>query len=69
MKIPSELREALDKTGLPWEIELGGRHKQVRLKGTLVGILPLGKQTPHRRALLNTITQIRLAARKIKETP
>lgn len=69
MKIPAELREALDKTGLPWEIEVGGKHKKLRLSGKLVGIIPLGKQQCRdKRSLLNTLTQVRLAARKIKET-
>lgn len=69
MKIPAELREALDKTGLPWNIEEGSKHRKVKLGGMLVGVLPHGKQQEaHKRSLLNTLTQVRLAARKIKET-
>jgi hypothetical protein len=42
----------------------------VKLCGRLVAVFPLGKkQDSDKRALLNTITQVRLAARKIKETP
>jgi hypothetical protein len=68
MKIPTELREALDRTGLPWELEEGTKHNKVKLVGHLVGIYPKGrKREAHRRALLNTITQVRNAARQIKE--
>ena len=69
MKIPAELREALDKTGLPWSIEEGSKHRKVKMGGMLVGVLPHGKrQEAYKRSLLNTLTQVRLAARKIKET-
>lgn len=68
MRLPAELREALDKTGLPWEVEASKRHNKVKLSGKLVGIYPLGKkQESDRRPLLNTISQVRAAARQIKE--
>ena len=68
MKLPVELREALDKTGLPWEIENGKKHNKVVLNTRLVGVFTHGKKCDaNRRSLLNTITQIRAMARQIKE--
>ena len=67
MKLPERLREALNGTGLPWDIELGKKHYKVRMAGKLVGIFPKGKaQDTDRRALLNTITQVRRAAQELQ---
>ncbi len=70
MKLPFELREALDKTGLPWGIEDGKKHNKVKICGKLVAVFPRGKERgSDRRSLLNTIAQVRTAARQIKEIP
>ena len=70
MRLPSELREALDKTGLPWDVELGSKHNKVKLCGRLVAVFPRGgKQEQDKRSLLNTISQVRNAARELKEIP
>lgn len=67
MKLPCELREALDGTGLPWEVEVGKKHYKVKLAGRLVAVYPHGKaQERYRRALLNTITQVRHTARELQ---
>ena len=67
MKMPAELREALVKTGLPWEVENGKKHNKVKLAGRLVCVYPQGKaRDVDRRALLNTITQVRHAAQELK---
>lgn len=67
MKLPDELREALDRTGLPWEVEVGKKHNKVKLAGRLVAVYPHGKaQERYRRALLNTITQVRRTARELQ---
>lgn len=67
MKLPEELREALDGTGLPWEVEAGKKHYKVKLAGRLVAVYPHGKaQERYRRALLNTITQVRRTARELQ---
>jgi len=69
MKLPERLREALDATGLPWVIELGGKHYKVRLAGRLVSVYPKGKgHEADKRVLLNTITQVRRAARELQST-
>ena len=70
MKLPERLREALDNTGLPWRVEDGSKHYKVKLCGKLVAVFPFGKARDYdKRALLNTITQVRLAAGQIKEIP
>lgn len=67
MKLPGELREALDQTGLPWEVESGKKHNKVKLAGRLVAVYPHGKkQESDRRALLNTITQVRRTAQELQ---
>ena len=67
MKMPDALREALDKTGLPWEVENSKKHNKVKLAGRLVCVYPHGKaRDVDRRALLNTITQVRHAAQELK---
>lgn len=67
MKLPNEMRTALDATGLPWEVEPGKKHQKIKLGGRLVAILPYGKeQSAYKRALLNTISQIRRAAQELK---
>jgi hypothetical protein len=67
MKMPDDVREALGETRLPWELETGGKHYKVKLAGRLVGVLPKGKYTSTRkRTVLNTIAQIRRAAKEIR---
>jgi len=70
MKLPDELREALDNTGLPWAVKLGTKHNKVTLCGRLVAVFPRGRrQEADRRVVLNTISQVRNAARELKEIP
>lgn len=61
--------QALDATGLPWAITKGKRHRQVRLCGRLVGVLPHkgvnGDADQH--AQKNVIGQIRRAAQEMKD--
>ena len=67
MKLPDEMRAELDATGFPWEIEPGKKHQKIKLGGRLVAILPHGKeQRSYRRALLNSITQVRRMAREMR---
>jgi hypothetical protein len=69
VKIPPKLEEALHKTGLPWEVEYGAKHYKVSMGGKLVAVFPhgKGKWDSDKRAILNTVTQVRRAARQIKE--
>lgn len=68
--VPGPVRDALEETRLPWEIELGGKHRKIKLGGRLVGILPKGKkmQDAHDRTIKNTVAQIRRTAREIRGT-
>ena len=67
MRLPEELREALVKTGLPWEVIQGGKHNKVKLAGKLVAVYPLGKRRDaEKRSLLNTVSQVRRAAQELK---
>ena len=54
MRLPVQLREALEETGLPWEVVNGGKHHKVKLAGKLVGVYPHGRQKEaEKRSLLN----------------
>ena len=67
MRLPDRLREALEETGLPWEIVEGGKHHKVKLAGRLVAVYPMGKaKEAEKRSLLNTISQVRRAARELR---
>lgn len=41
-RLPPKVRAALDETGLPWDLQMGSKHLQVRIEGRLVCILPRG---------------------------
>lgn len=60
------IKQELENTGLPWDIERGSRHLKLKLSGHLVGILPGdGRSAMEGRALKNVVSQIRRAARKL----
>ncbi len=61
-----KLRAALDETGLPWTVEIGGRHYHVRVAGRLVGVWPRSGATETGRGTKNVIAQIRRTAREIR---
>jgi hypothetical protein len=64
MRIDSRVQKALDDCGAPWELKQGGSHYKIIVNGKLAGVLPKkGGDAPMSRSMLNTITQIRRAAR------
>lgn len=68
--IPRPIQRALEATGLPWEVTMGGRHRKVMLAGRFVAILPSnlrGATRMNYRAERNVIAQIKRAAREHKE--
>lgn len=66
MKIEKRVEDALNATGLPWNVELGGKHIKIKLQGRLVAIQPRGPiKEQKNRATLNIISQIKRAAREI----
>jgi len=67
-RVPKEIEYELNTTGLPWGVELGGKHVKIKLAGRLVGILPLNGrniQQTNSVPMKNTIAQIRRAAREL----
>ncbi len=68
MRIDKRLKAELENTGLPWAIEQGGIHYKIKVAGKLAAIFPMGsKQEAHRRSLLNTIAQVRRAAKAVRD--
>jgi hypothetical protein len=61
--IPKEVEQALEETGLPWEIEEGSRHRKIKVAGRLVGILPHKARGQGGRGQRNVIAQIRRAGK------
>jgi hypothetical protein len=58
-RVPRDIKKALQATGMPWTIKIGGR---------LVGILPLGNiPDADKRPILNLITQIQRTAHALRE--
>jgi hypothetical protein len=68
--VPDVVREALEATGLPWSLETGSKHTKIKLHGRLVGILNRTERDVGRgrKAQLNTVRQIKAAAREIELT-
>jgi hypothetical protein len=66
MRLHTKIEAALTATGLPWEIETGGKHHKLRVGGRLAAILPNGGgNEADRRAVLNTVSNIRRVAREL----
>lgn len=63
MKLHPLVDQALEDTGLTYEILMGGSHFKIRVNGRLVGIYPKNKKSSGIRAMKNLIAQIRRAAR------
>lgn len=60
---------ALTETGLPFELQDGGRHFKIRLAGRFIGILPRNGSSEaygNTCASKNLVAQVRRAAREIK---
>lgn len=68
MKINGAVRDALEATGLPYELVNGSRHIKIVLAGRLAGILPRrDAKDPGSRAMKNTVAQIRRIEKEIRE--
>lgn len=68
-RLNPKLQEALDATGLPWEIEEGTKHRKVRICGRLVLIMSRAGagEDASQRIIRNNLANIRRAVREIKE--
>ncbi len=59
MKLPTLIREELERCKVPHTVERGKRHLKIFIDGVLCGILPLNGKSTSRRAELNVRAQIR----------
>lgn len=66
MRILPVIEQALNDTGMPWDIEQGKKHHHIRINGKLVGILPMGSKAAETRTIKNCISQIKKAAKGIQ---
>lgn len=65
-QLAPRLVAVLDATGLPWDLEYGGKHVHIRLAGRLAGVAPRsGTNESDKRAVLNTISQVRRLAAEL----
>lgn len=74
MKIPEQIRDALDATGLPYEVKPGKRHYKVYLSGRMCTVFSLSgrKHSPGLSSCAAAVAAIRRCAREIlnqKGTP
>lgn len=69
MRLSPTIQRALDECGLPYALERGSCHLKVRVGGRLAAILPMKGAGPESdgRAIKNTVSQIRRAARLAEE--
>jgi hypothetical protein len=66
MKLDVKVKQALNETGLPWEVETGSKHYKVRLGGRLAGVYPHGKKTEgSQHANANLLANIKRLAREL----
>lgn len=63
---PKRVVQELESTGLDYNLEQGTKHLQIRICGRFVGIIPTNCKATEGRAMLNVISQIRRAAKEIK---
>ena len=65
-KVPTVLKDELEKTGLPYRIERGKKHCKIFLSDRMVGIYHPGKSDSHAgRGGLNVRSNIRRLARQL----
>lgn len=68
MKVPPELEAALNESGFPWEVQVGKKHRKIRMAGRLVTVIPHGpKQEANKRVVLNTIRNVRHMAAELRK--
>lgn len=68
MKALEQIKQALEESGLPYEIKMGSRHLKFLLQGRIVAVMPkhgkAGESTAHKRRTLNALKAIERAARE-----
>jgi hypothetical protein len=67
VKFDAKLEAALNATGLPWHIEPGSKHFQIRLSGRLAGIIPQGVKGDNSRVMTSkNIKNVNILAARLK---
>ncbi|MEY4863790.1 MAG: hypothetical protein RLZ51_1885 [Pseudomonadota bacterium] len=68
--IPKSVLSEIEQSGLPWRLEIGGRHYKLIVADRLAGILPYSgkaqRQESDQRATLNMRAQVRRIIREVK---
>ncbi len=60
---PAPVIDALNETGLPWQIEPGTKHRKIMVAGKMVGVVSLKGINGHNGDCRNIIAAIKRAAR------
>lgn len=68
--VPKIVLTEIERSGLPWRVENGGRHHKLIVGGRLAGILPFSgkaqRQEADRSAELNMRAQVRRIIKEVK---
>ena len=68
--LPKIVADEIERSGLPWRLETGGRHFKLIIADRLAGILPYGgkasRQEANKRAELNMKAQVRRIIREVQ---
>jgi len=65
-KLDHKIRDALDDSGLPYDLAAGSRHIKMTLGGKFIGVLSYTSRQGTR-DIKNTIARIRKAAKELNE--
>lgn len=67
--VPQIVVEEIERSGLPWRVEGGGRHYKLIVADRLAGILPYSgkaqRKESDQRAVLNMRAQVRRVIREV----
>ncbi|HZV21138.1 MAG TPA: hypothetical protein VE986_06290 [Hyphomicrobiales bacterium] len=66
IKIPNEIRNVLDGTGLPWRLEHGGKHIHIFVNGRRIAVFSRGSLRLAGCGLANLIASIKRAVRAME---
>lgn len=58
-KVPKEIRKLLDASGLPWQVERGGRHFKLRINGRLALVMPMSDAKDTGMYKRNAVAQVK----------
>jgi hypothetical protein len=68
--VPQIVVEEIERSGLPWRVEVGGRHYKLIVADRLAGILPYSSKAQRKesdqRAVLNMRAQVRRVIKELR---